>query len=368
MLKDTLNILGWHTKRKLVIIESDDWGSVRMPSREVFYNLIENGIDLFSDGGLRYNKNDSLATESDLSALFEVLASFKDHTGRSPSFTPVSVVANPDFDSIEKSGFAQYIYEPFTQTLKKYKGCENSFSLWIEGIEKRLFVPQFHGREHLNIPVWIRALQNGNKNVRLAFDNRMWGISTTDDPLIRIELQAAFDFIDVNDIEYQKEVISDGLNLFEELFGYRASLFVPPNGFHSSRLEKICVAHGIRYISVPKLQEEPIGNGNVRRRLHWLGKRNQSELISLIRNCFFEPGDSSKEWTGSCLSEIATAFKWHKPAVISSHRVNYVGALYKGNRDRSLRALIDLIKGIQKNWPDVEFVTTEELGRIITND
>ena len=31
-----LNIPGWHTKRKIVVIKSDDWGSVHMPSREVY--------------------------------------------------------------------------------------------------------------------------------------------------------------------------------------------------------------------------------------------------------------------------------------------------------------------------------------------
>lgn len=40
LLKDTakrhfLNLPGWHTRRKIVVIESDDWGSIRMPSKEV---------------------------------------------------------------------------------------------------------------------------------------------------------------------------------------------------------------------------------------------------------------------------------------------------------------------------------------------
>ena len=30
-----LNIPSWHTNRKIVVIESDDWGSMRMPSCEV---------------------------------------------------------------------------------------------------------------------------------------------------------------------------------------------------------------------------------------------------------------------------------------------------------------------------------------------
>ena len=30
------NIPGWRTKRHIVVIESDDWGAIRMPSRQVF--------------------------------------------------------------------------------------------------------------------------------------------------------------------------------------------------------------------------------------------------------------------------------------------------------------------------------------------
>jgi ribosomal protein L21E len=150
-------IPGWRTKRHLVILESDDWGSIRMPSKEVFDNLINNGIDLLSDDGFIYNKYDSLATSDDLSSLFEILSSVKDCEGRSVVITPVSVVANPDFIKIRQSDFTDYIYEPITETLKKYNGCENSFILWKEGIEKRLFVPQFHGREHLNVNIKKRC-------------------------------------------------------------------------------------------------------------------------------------------------------------------------------------------------------------------
>ena len=31
-----LNIPGWRTKRHIVVIESDDWGSIRMPSKDVY--------------------------------------------------------------------------------------------------------------------------------------------------------------------------------------------------------------------------------------------------------------------------------------------------------------------------------------------
>ena len=36
-----INIPGWYTKRKLVVIESDDWGAIRMPSMEAFYQFLK---------------------------------------------------------------------------------------------------------------------------------------------------------------------------------------------------------------------------------------------------------------------------------------------------------------------------------------
>lgn len=89
-----------------------------MPSNEVFDNLLQKGIDLLSDDGYRYNKNDSLATAEDLAALFEVFSSVKDSKFRNAVLTPVCVVANPDFEKIKQSDFTEYFYEPFTETLK----------------------------------------------------------------------------------------------------------------------------------------------------------------------------------------------------------------------------------------------------------
>jgi hypothetical protein len=90
--------------------------------------------------------------------------------------------------------------------------------------------------------------------------------------------------------------------------------------------------------------------------------------MSITRNCFFEPSDNKKkDWVNSCLYDITLAFKWHKPAVISSHRVNYIGALYKANRDNGLSQLKRLMMEIIKRWPDVEFLTSDSLGENIDN-
>lgn len=368
LLKNLSNIPGWRTNRKLILFESDDWGSIRMPSLRAFENLQKEGIDLLSDEGYLYNKNDSLATAEDLASLFEVLNSVKDSSGRPVVFTPETVVANPDFASIQQSDFKEYYYEPFTQTLKNYPACEGSFDLWREGMEKRLFVPQFHGREHLNVKVWMRALQQGLSQTRSAFDNRMWGITTAGDPMIGLEFQAAFDFLDPADLIYHREVIETGLDLFEKLFAYRASYFVPSNGLLSKTLEPVCSAGGIRLLSVSKIHPEPLGKGKLGKSLHWLGQSNGKGLRYLTRNCFFEPVEPGRDWVDSCLSDISSAFRWHKPALISSHRVNYIGALHKENRDHGLKQLSTLIKQILNKWPDTEFISSGELGNIMDDE
>lgn len=150
------NIPGWRTDRKIVVIESDDWGSIRMASKQTYDSLIQRGIRLDQ---WSYNKYDSLASESDLSALFDVLCSVKDKNGNHAKITANTIVANPDFDKIKESGYLSYHYEPFTETLKKYPNHSGSFELWKQGMDAKIFRPQFHGREHLNVNRWMKALK-----------------------------------------------------------------------------------------------------------------------------------------------------------------------------------------------------------------
>jgi len=71
-----------------------------------------------------------LECNEDLEELFNVLTSFKDANNRSPVFTGVNVVANPDFDKIKEANFKQYYYEPFTETLKNIR---NTIKFMIYG-------------------------------------------------------------------------------------------------------------------------------------------------------------------------------------------------------------------------------------------
>jgi hypothetical protein len=361
-----INIPGWRTKRKIVVIESDDWGSIRMASKDAYNNLLKAQIPVDQS---HYNTHDALESNTDLKLLFKSLSKFKDSTGRPPVFTAVTIVANPDFEKIKASNYTTYFYEPFTETLKRYPEHDKVFNLLKEGIEKRLMVPVFHGREHLNVQRWMRELQNGNPTLLKAFENKVTGLSNGIENVVLPDLQAAFDIDSVEDLPYMEEVLNTGLQLFEKLFGFKSKYFVPTNGPFNNVLESVLYKNGVKFINSGKKQLEPLGNKQFKTNIRFLGQKNKFGQQYITRNCFFEPSNSdenkSKKYVDSCLKEIEIAFNWNKPAVISSHRVNYIGYLIPENRIRSLEQLELLLSKIIKRWPNVEFMTSTELGDLM---
>lgn len=357
------NLPGWRTNRKLVVIESDDWGSIRMPSNASRKRLESKEVDLSAGSeAYRYSKFDTLANVDDLDSLFRTLRKHKDMHGNHPVFTAMALTANPDFGKIRASGFESYEFEPFSQTLVKY-GQEEALTYWKFGQEANLFIPEFHGREHLNVSAWMRKLKAGDKDTLLGFDQGMWAINPVD---LKINFQAAFDLEFASDLEGQHFILDTGLLLFEEIFERKAKYFVPPNGPINNSLLETASRRGIDYVSSAKIQHEVFGEDQTKRNFNWLGKRNRNKQLTLTRNCFFEPSDHSKDWVDSCLNEMEIAFTYKKPAVISSHRVNYIGGLDENNRKHGSKQLDELLSGVTLNWPEVEFITSVQLGDIIS--
>jgi hypothetical protein len=208
-------------------------------------------------------------------------------------------------------------------------------------------------------------LQKNDAETLLAFEEGCWGFSAKTPH--NIEYQAAFDIETMKDLSFQEESIVSGLKLFEAIHGYKAEFFIPPNGPFNNNLEKAAESEGIKYIGASKVQLEPQGNGQIKKKYHWLGQKNKYGQIYLTRNAFFEPNEKGKDWVISCLEDIHHAFLWKKPAVISSHRTNYIGSLDVGNRKLGLEKLDTLLTEVLRRWPDVEFITSTELGKKISS-
>jgi len=355
------NIPGWHTNRHIVVIESDDWGSIRMPSKDIFHRLSNAGIGV---DRCHYCSNDSIASCRDLDLLFDVLNSIMDKDGHTACITANAVVANPDFDAIRRSGFNQYSFVRITEGFKSLPDGDGILDKWKEGMANGCFVIQSHGREHLHISRWMHCLQGNYPETKFAFEQGVYGISLNVTSEKRRSFLPAFAFDSEVEEQWANETVSDGLRIFEEIFGYKSKSFIAPNYVWGRSLEKTLAENGVKYIQGHQVARYCTSAGETnRKRLRYMGKRNDYGQIDLCRNASFEPSENpDKDWVDSCLADIKMAFRWRHPAIVCSHRVNFVGSINPSNRDRGLRSLSILLKRIRAIWPDVEFMSSVQLG------
>lgn len=366
LIVNASNIFGWQTDRKIVVIESDDWGSIRIPSKKDFDTMVKSGLDLNKSN---YTSLDCLESNTDLENLFELFSQFKDSTGRPPVMTPMCVMANPNFDRIRESEFENYYYENIADTCIRYPNRDRVLDLWKEGIARRLFVPGLHGREHLNVARWMHALKNNNQGIRIAFYHNSFGAASYNGIALPEHL-GAFHPDHSSEIPSFNEIIEIAAGLFKNNCGYSPKCFIAPNKEDPKEIEKVLHKVGVKYLTRSKIRKYPLGDGKYKREFNWVGKKNSMNQVYLVRNCFFEPSSwgeypSNTNWINNCLKEMKIAFSWHKPSLIISHRVNYVGSIDPRYRDSSLIQLKELFGRMLKVWPDIEFMTSEELGDLI---
>ena len=89
----------------------------------------------------------------------------------------------------------------------------------------------------------------------------------------------------------------------------------------------------------------------------------------MVRNGLFEPSINDKvNWVDKCMESIEIAFKWGKPAIIGTHRINFAGRLDVQQRNRNLKDLDSLIKKVLNKWPDIQFADSASIyNEIITS-
>jgi hypothetical protein len=364
--QNIVNLKGWKTKRKIVVIESDDWGSIRMPSKQVYDALVRKGYKVDTDPYLKF---DSLATSLDLEHLFDSLQQVKDKNNNCAVITANAVMANPDFEKIREDEYNNYYYEPFIDTLSKQKGCEKSFNLWQQGINEKIFVPQYHGREHLNISQWMKSLKEGDKTILEAFDNKMISISSEPSHM-KFHYMEGMDYYNEEELSNQSSILEEGMSLFEQILHYKSKSYIANCYVWGDNVEEVLSKKGVEYLQGVRVQKKPRNINGVHSYeyvANYLGKMNQYSQTYLLRNAYFEPS----QWPNinavdSCYKQIASAFFWNKPAIICSHRLNFIGAISEKNRIDNLKALTLLLKKVVQKWPEVEFMTSVQLGDLIT--
>ena len=358
------NARGWRTSSRLVALAVDDYGSVRTASPHAWKQLESAGLAVSN----QMDRFDAVETRDDLAALFEVLGAVRDSKERPAVFTAYTLSANPDFEQIRADG-KRYHFETVPRTFEQLAAEQptaygGAWSLWQEGMAKGLIRPQFHGREHYNIELLEKKLAAQAWDLLTNLEcSSMAGIGR-ETTMPGVGFTEAFGLHDKASLSAHRQILEDGLNLFEQVWGFRSETFTPPAQKLHPSLYPVAEAGGVVSIDKPLRCVRPMGDGTSQREVNRSGRQKGQGHVTVVRNVVFEPcKDMGFEPVSRALEQVQAAFFWGRPAIISSHRVNFGGHLDEANRMRGLDALRRLLESIVARWPEVEFVSVDQLVR-----
>ncbi|EIM77275.1 hypothetical protein A3SI_06799 [Nitritalea halalkaliphila LW7] len=211
----------------------------------------------------------------------------------------------------------------------------------------------------------MRDLKSNFTTVRKAFKYHFFAQNVVTSSALQKHYLAAYAAETDAEFLVLKDIIADGLNLFQSFFGFRSESFIAANYVWPQELESFLANKKIRFIQSQRGQIAPVLNLNKRKNLyHYFGQKNKYNQRFFLRNVLFEPYiNQDYDWVDAALKEIGNAFLFNQPAIICSHRINYVSGMSVENRDKSLFKLRSLLKAALKKWPDVRFMSSDQLGR-----
>jgi len=358
------NLPGKQLNGKFLVIESDDWGAVRMTNLDTYNSLLSKGIRVDK---CIYNRYDQLENADDLSAIADVISGIKDIKGNPVVITANYLMANPNFGKIEETCFQEYCFESFQDSYLRYYPNQRVFELTSELISKKLFMPQLHSREHLNPEIWLSMLRNGNKHLLEAFHHHIFGLSFVTSGLINKPYLASLYYENEEQRTTAIQALKDSARMFKESFGFDSKSFIAPLYRWNTSIEEVMHHIGINYIQGADRQIS-FNSSNTKRKFHPFGSKNNYGQYYLNRNVNFElTGQNKSDVLNNALKQIEIAFTLRKPAVLCTHRINFMGGLHEKNRTENLFYLESLLARVLKKWPDVQFISSADLGELLKN-
>lgn len=361
-----VNAASWKTTSRILVIESDDWGMVRTASRDAFSRLQKAGYPVEN---CPYNRYDTLERSADLSALADTLSQFKDCQGRVATLTANMIVGNPDFDKIRHNKFEKYFAQPFWKTLTDY-GHTSTINVYREAASGGVLKPQLHGREHTAVDEWLEALRRGDKRFHDAFDERMYTVHPGGATSGHRDLLDALRYSPTDPyFPNLAAALQVAQTWFTQFWGAPSKTFIAPCYTWHPALEKHLSDIGVAALQGTRVQRVPAKDpsNDVTRARHITGQANKYNQRYLVRNVTLEPSlaHDENQCLQQALSQTSQAFWFRTPAIVSSHRLNFIGGLDEKNRDRGLRVLSGFLSEVKRLWPDVEFMSSDELSEKI---
>ena len=325
------------THRKVIVIESDDWGMERAVDEKALSWMRER----FGESNFTRWSTDALETREDLEMLYNVLEGFKTKFKLPPIITANFVTHNVDYSSPDKLKLL-----PLTEGFNEQSDDVRYF--YKVGIEKGFIYPQLHGYSHYNITQLEKYFITSEG--REAFQKTFLFARST------IRRNTSFLHGELDRSNEEAGRFLEGIDVFQRMFGYRPTSFIAPTYILDTCFLDLLKSNGIQVLQAGN---RLVNSSNQRLFYPILRKRNG--LLWSIRNVRLDPHRDYGFDSQRAVADIETAFENKLPAVIDFHRVNFAGRYNPSYRDETICQLRSLLNSIYEKWPEAVFLTSNQL-------
>lgn len=309
--------LDWH-RLKAVVLESDDWGLCAWVPDDRAHRALAHQPAFRTDAGLRYGRS-TLETAGDVHELTEVLLGWRGGDGFPPVWQANTIVANPDYEALHPPLFEvdalPLVHAPEFPARWARPG------LW-DAVRKAeaggVWWAELHGLHHLPETAWLTALRRGQDDARRAHEQQS-PISTA------VEASGEYDATEPRALRGAN--LRQAVQAFRVLFGRAPTSFCPPDYRFDDWLEHEAASLGLTTLQG---KAEQAGHALPPLRRRWLGIRfphREGTRFYLPPRIAFEPEGkaSAPGRRGLETAHRAAREAWShgRPAVISTHRMNY---------------------------------------------
>lgn len=319
-------------RRPVLIVESDDWGPG--PPEDALW----------------------------LSRLAEILSRYMDRQGRHPVATIGVVLALPGPKPATNPAGAEREVSLASEAFRSIR------AQLTDGAARRVLALQLHGLEHYWLPALVRAAET-DRGVAEWLEGR--GGWRTESLPPRLQARwvdgSALPSSPLTDQEIVRAVREE-LSAFEAVFSRRPTVVVPPTFVWDQRVEREWARGGVRYLVTPGRRyvgRDASGRLVSDRETIRTGERGEGALVYLVRDRYFEPSLGHR--AEHALSALAEKSRAGRPTLLETHRFNFIGD--PAAAERALGELDRLLASALASYPDLCFLSTEELGdRLVAQD
>ncbi len=309
--------LDW-MRMKAVVLESDDWGLCAWSPDEQGYRVLADAPLFRSPLGRRYGGS-TLESATDVRRLADLLQEFRGGDGFPPVWQANTVMASPDFARLQGPAF-----ECDALPVLDHPQAPSRWSrpgLWGEVVSAReagVWWPELHGLHHLPETAWLRALRAGANDALRAFEQQS--------PVCEA-VQASGEYDPSEPLNVRIRNLEGAVRRFQTLFGRAPESFCPPD----YRWDRAVEAEA-RRLGISTIQGRSERLGALPRLRHYLGRFRFPHLegasFYLPPRIAFEPGaegdDARRLGVDAAHRGVRAAWSRRQPAIVSTHRVNYV--------------------------------------------